>query len=231
MIRSLLVWLFTWLFMMAAGAVTLPWIWLTGRLEFTYALARLGVRGLLWLAGVRVEVAGRELLPADGPRLYMANHQSNLDPPILVACLPGNIAFLAKKELFSVPVLGWVLKVGGLVSVERANRAAAQRDIALAAEAVRQGRPFLVFPEGTRSPDGRLLEFKKGVFYLAEQARVPVIPITLAGTGARMPRRAWRIRPGKVEVRIHAAVPPEAWVGAAEPRAACARLVREAMGE
>ncbi|HUX66786.1 MAG TPA: lysophospholipid acyltransferase family protein [Terriglobales bacterium] len=231
MMRSLLVWLFTWLFMIAAGVVALPWLWITGRLELAYGLARVGVRGLLWLAGVEVVVVGRELLPADGPRLYMANHQSNLDPPILIAYLPGNIAFLAKQELFSVPVLGWVLKAGDLVPVERGNRAAAQRNIARAAEAARGGRPFLVFPEGTRSPDGRLLEFKKGVFYLAEEAGVPVVPITLAGTGARMPRGALRIRPGKVEVRIHAPLPPEAWAGAAEPRGECARLVREAMRE
>lgn len=230
MIRSLLAWALIWIYMVVAGVISLPWIWITGRLEFTYALARAGLRALLRLGGVRVVVHGRELVPASGPRLYMSNHQSNLDPPILVTHLPGNIGFLAKKELFSVPVLGAVLRVGGLIPVERANRAAAQASIAAAAEAVRRGRPFLIFPEGTRSPDGRLLEFKKGPFYLAEQAAVPVVAITLTGSGARMGRGQWRIHPGTVEMRIHAPLLPASWQNAPEPRAAIAAALRLRLG-
>lgn len=225
MIRSLLVWLFTWIYMLVAGLLSLPWIWCTGRLEFTYALARAGVWTLLWMAGVKVRVVGEANLPA-GPRLYMSNHASNLDPPILVTHLPGNLAFLAKKELFAVPVLGWVLKAGGLVPVERGNRAVAQAQMAQAAEAVRRGRPFLVFPEGTRSLDGSLLEFKKGPFYLAEAAAVPVVPIVLEGTARCMPKGQWRIRPGRVEMRIGAPIQPTEWAGAAEPRAVISAVVR-----
>ncbi|MGH9485363.1 MAG: lysophospholipid acyltransferase family protein, partial [Terriglobales bacterium] len=122
MIRSFLVWALTWLYMAIAGVVSLPTIWITGRLDFTYKAARLGLRLLFKLAGVRIEVQGRELLPAgNGAVIYMANHQSNLDPPLLVAALPGNIAFLAKKQLFSVPILGTILKAGGLIPVERAG--------------------------------------------------------------------------------------------------------------
>lgn len=229
MIRSLLAWSLTWVYMVLAGLVGLPSIWITGRLELTYALARFGVRGLLALAGVRVEVQGREWLLKVGPRLYMANHQSNLDPPILITHLPGNIAFLAKHELFAVPVLGWVLRAGGLVAINRGDRAAAQHSIARAAALLRDGRPFLIFPEGTRSPSQELLPFKKGPFYLAEQAAVPVVPITIRGSGALMPRGSWRIRPGVVRLLIHPPLPPSAWAGDPDPRAEIARAVRSAM--
>jgi 1-acyl-sn-glycerol-3-phosphate acyltransferase len=227
MIRSLLVWAFTWLYMLAAGVVSLPTIWITGRLTFTYKAARLGLRMLLRLAGVRVVVSGEEWLAAgEAAPIYMANHQSNLDPPILLTRLPGEIAFLAKKELFDVPILGTVLRVGGLVAVDRSQRAAAQASIARAAEAVRQGRPFLIFPEGTRSPDGQLLPFKKGPFYLAEQARARVIAVRIEGSGRLMPKGQWRIRPGTVRLTLQPPITLAQWADAAEPREALAEQVR-----
>ncbi|HET9783313.1 MAG TPA: lysophospholipid acyltransferase family protein [Terriglobales bacterium] len=227
MFRSLLVWCFTWLYMMAAGVVSLPTIWITGRLTFTYKAARLGLRMLLWLAGVRVEVEGRERLTQAGAApIYMANHQSNLDPPILLAQLPGEIAFLAKKELFNVPILGMVLRVGGLVPVDRSRRTAAQASIARAAEAVRNGRPFLIFPEGTRSPDGHLLPFKKGPFYLAEQAGATVVAVRIDGSGRLMPKGKWRIQPGVARLTIQPPIAAGEWAEAAAPREALAERVR-----
>lgn len=227
MLRSLLVWGFTWLYMMAAGVVSLPTIWLTGRLTFTYKAARLGLRLLLRLAGVRVVVEGRDRLAAAGAApIFMANHQSNLDPPILLTELPGEIAFLAKKELFDVPILGTVLRVGGLVPVDRSQRAAAQASIARAAEAVRKGRPFLIFPEGTRSLDGQLLPFKKGPFYLAEQTRAMVVPVRIDGSGRLMPKGHWRIRPGVVHLTLQPPIVAAQWADATEPREALADRVR-----
>lgn len=229
MIRSLLTWALTWTYMIAAGIVSLPTIWLTGRLDFTYKAARLGLRLLFKLAGVRIEVKGAlPVLAAGTAPLYMANHQSNLDPPILVASLPGNLAFLAKKQLFSVPILGIVLRVGGLIPVERAGDPnAARATEARAAAAIRSGRPFMIFPEGTRSRDGSLLEFKKGPFYLAEQVQAPVIPVRIEGSGALMPKGSARIRPGLVTLCIAPPILPEAWTGAADSRTALAVLVRE----
>lgn len=227
MLRSLLVWGFTWLYMMAAGVVSLPTIWITGRLTFTYKAARLGLRLLLRLAGVRVVVEGRDRLAAAGAApIFMANHQSNLDPPILLTELPGEIAFLAKKELFDVPILGTVLRVGGLVPVDRSQRAAAQASIARAAEVVRKGRPFLIFPEGTRSPDGQLLPFKKGPFYLAEQTRAMVVPVRIDGSGRLMPKGHWRIRPGVVHLTLQPPIVAAQWADATEPREALADRVR-----
>lgn len=227
MIRSALVWSFTWIYMLAAGLVCLPYILLTRKLDLIYSVARRGCRLLLWLAGVRVVTSGPA--PANAACLYMANHQSNLDPPLLLACLPGEISFLAKKELFSVPVLGWVLRVGGLIPVDRGNRDAARAGIALAAESLRAGRPFLIFPEGTRTRDGRLQQFKKGPFFLAEQAQATVVPVRLEGTGVLMPPGAWRIRPGRVRVSCLPPISATAWAAAPEPRAALAALVRDAL--
>ncbi|MGH9475818.1 MAG: lysophospholipid acyltransferase family protein [Terriglobales bacterium] len=228
MMRSLVAWSLLWAYMVAAGLLSLPGIWLTGRLEFTYAAARLGLRMLFRLAGVRIEVQGS--LPAYPPEvapIYMANHQSNLDAPILVTHLPGNIVFLGKRKLFSVPILGLVLKSGGLIPVDRSgDREAARATVGQAAAAVRAGRPVLVFPEGTRSPDGMLLEFKKGPFYLVEEARAPVIPVRIEGSGVLLPRGSWRIRPGVVKLWIGAPLQPEAWAGSAEPREALAAAVR-----
>ncbi|TAN22031.1 MAG: 1-acyl-sn-glycerol-3-phosphate acyltransferase [Acidobacteria bacterium] len=229
MIRSVLTWALTWGYMVAAGLVSLPIIWLTGRLGFTYRAARLGLRLLFKLAGVRIEVKGAlPVLPAGTTPLYMANHQSNLDPPILVVALPGNLAFLAKKQLFSVPILGTVLKVGGLIPVARAGNPNAARAIeARAAAAIRAGRPFIIFPEGTRSRDGSLLEFKKGPFYLAELIQAPVVPVRIEGSGALMAKGSARIRPGVVTLRVYPPIEPGAWADARDPRAALAALVRE----
>ena len=228
MIRSLLVWACTWLYMIAAGVVSLPTIWITGRLRFTYRAARFGMRMLLWLGGVRVEVEGGEVLAGISiPPIYMANHQSNLDPPILLAHLPGEITFLAKQELFKVPILGTILRIGGLIPVDRTQRAAAQASIARAAAVVRAGRPFLIFPEGTRSRDGQLLPFKKGPFHLAQQAAVPVIAVRMEGSGRLMPKGGWRIRPGTVKLSLAAAIEPEEWVSAPQPRDLLAEKVRE----
>jgi len=229
MIRSLLVWAFTWIYMVLATAVALPWLLVTRRLGLAYALARGGVRALLWLAGVRVRVEGGERLSGAGPRLYMANHQSNLDPPILLAYLPGEIAFLAKKELFAVPVLGAVLRMGRLVPVDRGNREAARASVSQAARDLKAGRPYLVFPEGTRSPDDRLLPFKKGPFYLAEESGVEVVPVGIRGTGRLMPRGTWRIRPGRVTLTIGAPVGWQECATAPEPRVECAARVRQAL--
>ncbi|MGH9414425.1 MAG: lysophospholipid acyltransferase family protein, partial [Terriglobales bacterium] len=196
------------------------------RLDFTYKAARLGLRLLFKLAGVRIEVQGRESLPP-GAVIYMANHQSNLDPPLLVAALPGNIAFLAKKQLFSVPILGTLLKVGGLIPVERAgDREAARATVSRAAADVRAGRPFMIFPEGTRSRDGSLLPFKKGPFYLAEQAQVPVVAVRLDGSRQLMPKGSARIRPGVVTLRIAPPVLPATWSDSSDPKAALAASVR-----
>lgn len=201
MLRFWLIVAAAWVYMLLAALLGLPLYLLTRRLEVLYFLARHGIRLLLRLAGIRVRVAGA--LPVAGRLLYMANHQSYLDPPILLSVLPGCPSILAKEELFGVPVLGWILRLGGLVPVARGTEAA-HASVDRAAEMLRAGRPFLVFPEGTRSPDGRLLPFKTGVYALALKAEATVVPLSLRGTGGLLPKRRLRLRPGRVELCFHA---------------------------
>jgi len=198
----------TWLYIFLAGVPGCVYLLITGRLDWLYTEARWGIRTLLRIGGIRVVELGRAHVVAGRPGIYMANHQSNLDPPVLIACLPGQISVLAKKELFRIPLLGLLFRIGGLIPVDRSNREAARASVDLAVTVLRGGRPFLVFPEGTRSVDGRLLPFKKGTFVLAQRADVPIYPVTVRGTGAILPKGRLELRPGQIEVQYHPAVFP-----------------------
>lgn len=231
MIRSFCILLLTWLYMLLAAIPGLPAVLVFRNLSFIYAEARLGIRMLLGLAGVRVVQHGREHLPRRGAVLYMSNHQSNLDPPVLFRCLPGYISVLAKQELFRVPLLGTVLKVGGLIPVDRSHRESAIASIEKAVTALRGGRPFLIFPEGTRSPDGRLLAFKKGPFFMAREAGVPIIPVTIWGTKERMRKGSTRIHPGAIQVRIHAPILPGEYATREDLMAAVRQAIESGLPE
>lgn len=231
MIRSCCVLLLTWLYLVVAAIPGVLAVLVFRNLSFIYAEARLGIRMLLGLAGVRIIEHGRENIPRRGAALYMANHQSNLDPPVLFYRLPGYISVLAKQELFRIPVLGLVFKVGGLIPVDRSNREAAIASIDKAVTALKGGRPFLIFPEGTRSPDGRLLTFKKGPFFMAQQAGVPIVPVTISGTRERMRKGSVRIYSGVVHVHYHAPVMPNAYATREELIAAVRQTINSALPE
>ncbi|MCH7765748.1 MAG: 1-acyl-sn-glycerol-3-phosphate acyltransferase [Acidobacteria bacterium] len=191
------------LYLFLLGTPLVLHAWLTRRIDPLYRVARWGCRMGLWVAGVRLEVRGRENLPRGGHCLYMCNHMSNIDPPLLVAVLPPRIAFMAKKGVFSIPVLGTAVRLDGCVPVDRQNPEAARESVEGALANIKQGVTFVVYPEGTRSRDGRLQRFKHGVFVLAIRAGVPIVPITLDGTRAIMAKGKWAIYPGTVRVTIH----------------------------
>ncbi len=175
---------------------------LTGRIEPLYTVALWIVRNALRLAGVTIVVAGQENLP-QRTCIYMANHQSNIDPPILFVVLPPRIAMMGKKQVFSIPVLGGALRAGDFVSVHREDPEEARESVEVALEKLQRGISFLVYPEGHRSWDGRLLPFKHGVFVLAIRAGVPIVPVTVDGATGLMPKGKWEIYPGVVRVTIH----------------------------
>ncbi len=193
-----------------------------------YNLAHWTVRAALALAGIRIEVVGRENLHAPRPCIYMANHQSNVDPPVLFAVIPPRIAFMGKRSLFSIPVLGAAMRLGDFVPVHREHPEEARASVDDALEKLNRGVTFLVYPEGKRSPGGRLLPFKHGVFLLAIRAGVPIIPITVDGAERVMGKGKWEIYPGVVCVTIHPPVqtahrrPEERRQLAAQVRAAIA---------
>jgi len=188
-----------------AALIGFPWTLLTGDVMLLYRMARWIAGTGIRLTGIRVHATGLENVPADTPCIFMMNHISNLDPPVLLPLIPGRTAFLIKSELMKIPILGAGMRMGGFVPVERdQRRESAIASIQRAAQVLASGVHITVFPEGTRSRDGRLLPFKKGPFFLAEQTGAAVVPISIHGTEQMMRKGSLRIFPGEAHVHFHA---------------------------
>jgi 1-acyl-sn-glycerol-3-phosphate acyltransferase len=167
-----------------------------------YVLGLGGVRLALTLAGIKTVVRGREHLTPDRAVVFCANHQSNVDPPVLFEVLHRRLHILYKAELSKLPLLGRVFILGEFVPVERANREAAMASVSQGAQSLRNGNSFLIFPEGTRSPTRQLLPFKKGGFIMALQAGAPIVPVAIEGGRAAMHKGSKLVWPTTVTVTI-----------------------------
>lgn len=161
----------------------------------------------LRLAGVRLQVTGREHLPATGPAIYMANHQSHFDIPALFAGIPGQFRWLAKAELFRIPLFGLAMRRCGYIPVNRQDRKEAIRSMDQAAARITAGASVVVFPEGTRSPHRQLLPLKKGGFILALKSGAPIVPVAIHGTGRILPKGSRRMQGGAIHIEF---LPPVA---------------------
>lgn len=168
---------------------------------------------LLWAGGARLVVRGREHVDPTRPVIYASNHQSTIDIPALLVAIPVNLRFVAKKQLRWVPVLGWYLWLAGHILIDRSNHRRAIASLDRAAARIRGGANIIIYPEGTRSPDGRVHTFKKGPFALALKAGVPVCPVAIEGSGRLMPKKSWNITPGEIRVMIGEPVDPNAFAG------------------
>ena len=198
-----------WTVMTPLGAlIGIPWTLLTGNADFLYRIAMWIVRVGMRLTGIRIEIVGREKLDPAAAYIFMSNHVSNLDPPLLVPVLPRRTSVLVKKELFRIPILGTAMRIASLVPVDRSNRDAAIASVRTAGEVVRGGLNMTVFPEGTRSRDGRMLPFKKGPFYLALETGCPIVHVTLLGTDEILPKGNFFLRQGTATVIFHEPVRP-----------------------
>lgn len=175
--------------------------------DLTRNLARFWARVALLGAFVRVRVEGAAQVQRDAVVVYMSNHESWLDIPALMVAVPGQVRFLAKKSLFSVPFLGWAMRAMGFIPVDREHRATAVRSFEEAAERIRSGRSVLLFPEETRTVDGSLLPFQRGGFLIALKAGLPIAPVGLEGARRCMPKHSYLLRPGTIVVRFGALVP------------------------
>ncbi|GAC1423438.1 MAG: hypothetical protein NVSMB62_19860 [Acidobacteriaceae bacterium] len=193
-----------------AGVVGIPYSILVRDVRPLYraimAIMRAGIRA----AGIRVDVSGKQNIPQGVSCIFLANHVSNLDPPILFPVIPPMASVLLKQELMRIPLLGTAMRMGNFVPVERTNsRESAKRSIDAAGNVLRAGMHLLVFPEGTRSPDGRLQPFKKGPFFLAQQTGALIVPIAISGPERMMGRGSSTLRPGTAKVQILAAIDPK----------------------
>ncbi len=201
-VRSVLTYLVVALYLLTFGligvliAIPLRWAGLL------YELGHAGVALALGTAGIRYRVIGREHVPTGRAVVFCSNHQSNVDPPLLFRVLHRRLHILYKAELRNFPVLGKAMEIGGFVAVERDNRDAAFDSIEAAADSIRAGNTFLIFPEGTRSRTDELLPFKKGGFLMAIKAQAPIVPVAVMGARASMQKGSAVIRPVNVTVRI-----------------------------
>ena len=176
---------------------------LTGNENAIYSPSRFFIRLGLRLVGVRVEVRGLEHLDPGQTCIFAPNHQSMIEVPLLITFLGRNPAYLAKKEVFRYPIFGYGISLMGVVPVDRSNSVAAIESARLATEKLRAGKDYVVYPEGTRSPDGRMLPFKKGAFMMAIEAGVPVVPVSISGSSTIMPKGEVKIFPSTIYLTIH----------------------------
>ncbi|MCJ7504008.1 MAG: 1-acyl-sn-glycerol-3-phosphate acyltransferase [Acidobacteriia bacterium] len=213
MIRAFFVISLTFVYLLLLGPPLFLFAYLTGNANLVYRVGAWGCRFAVWLAGVRLEVQGREKIPTGQAVVFMPNHQSNCDPPAVISILP-RVRVLVKKEFCRTPLLGRAMLLVGFIPVDRKNRERAIEAIEEGAKSLAAGHSFMVFPEGTRSRDGRLQPFKKGAFVMAMKAQVPIIPISLSGSSRIMQKGRFAIRPGLVRITVHDAVPTAGYVPA-----------------
>lgn len=195
----------TWIVLGLPGAlIAIPWTLLSRNISFLYRFALGVVRISLRLAGIRVSAEGRAALQSAQPSIFLCNHVSNLDPPVLIPLLPGRVAVFIKRSLLKIPILGYGMRLANFIPVDRDGRVeSAMESVQAAAQVLASGVHIVSFVEGTRSRDGRLQPFKKGPFYLAMETGAPVIPVSIHGTESMMRKGSIRITPGTAHVVFH----------------------------
>ena len=201
MIRTLAVVLFLALALLLVMPLFILWTLLTGTADLMYEVAMKTVRASLRIAKIRVRVEGLENIPPS-VCIFAANHISNVDPIAFVPAIPRRVSVLLKSELFRIPILSTAMRLAKFVPVDRADKEAAVASVNVALGVLKEGLSLAVYPEGTRSPDGRLRPFKKGTFALAIEAGVPIVPVSISGAQHLMRKGEWTMRPGEIVVRF-----------------------------
>jgi 1-acyl-sn-glycerol-3-phosphate acyltransferase len=196
-----------WWSMFTAGALLLflappilVFSWLVNKHDLVYPWATLGARAWLFLSGVHVKVTGLELLDPKQTYVFVSNHRSYLDTAAIFIYTGRRIGVLAKKELLKVPILGVGMGFVNVMAIDRSNRESAIRTTEAAAQRIKSGVSFAVFVEGTRAKPGELLPFKKGAFYMAREAGVPVVPVAIRNSDVLMGKGTGEARSGRMEM-------------------------------
>jgi 1-acyl-sn-glycerol-3-phosphate acyltransferase len=187
----------------------IPWCAITGNVMPLYKATRFMLSSSCRLSGVRFQVEGLERIPKGKACIFMANHVSNLDPPALISLIPGRTSAFMKRSLMDLPVLGTGFRQGDFIAVDRTGSpAAAQQSVTAARRVLGKGVHMTTFVEGTRSPDGRMLPFKKGPFFLAMESGAPCIPVSIHGTESIQGKGSLRMHPGTAHVVFHPPIDP-----------------------
>jgi 1-acyl-sn-glycerol-3-phosphate acyltransferase len=201
-LRSIATYLAVSLYVLVAAPIGILLAILFGWKSLLYTLGHGGVRLALTLTGIRFRVWGTEHLQFDRAAVYCANHQSNVDPPVLFEALHPQTHILYKHELDQIPLLARAFRLGGFIPIDRRNKESAMRSIEAGAASIRSGNSFLIFPEGTRSKTETLLPFKKGGFVMAIKAGAPIVPVAIQGGRDAMRKGSWIIRPVTVRITV-----------------------------
>ena len=172
-----------------------------------HKVAGIWARCILFGSRIKVRIRGLSNIESSQSYIFMLNHQSFYDIPVILGCLPVQFRWLAKHELFKIPLFGIAMRRAGYISINRTDRRSAFQSLKIAALIIRSGVPVVIFPEGTRSPDGRILPFKKGGFVLAIQSQVPIVPVIIQGTSAILTKKQIKITPGEVSIQVCAPIP------------------------
>ncbi|OGP71890.1 MAG: hypothetical protein A2W09_07380 [Deltaproteobacteria bacterium RBG_16_50_11] len=209
MIRTIIVWFCIVLATLVLGFLSLITYPFDRKGKVIHRYARLWGRAALSANRVKVTVKGLEHLKREGPYVFMANHQGSYDIFVLLGHLPYQFKWLAKKELFSIPFFGWAMSAAGYISIDRQGTRKTVEAMNEAAEKIHGGMSVVVFPEGSRSPDGSIQPFKKGGFTLAIKSRVPIVPIAITGSREIMPKDRMTVLPGEIRIRIDSPIETE----------------------
>lgn len=190
------------------GLAAILLFYITRKNEWPHLCGRLWGKVNLWSAGVTVQVKGLENIGHENPYIYAANHQSWFDIFAILGKLPVQFRWLAKEELFKIPVLGTAMLANGYIPIDRSDRRKAFASLNQAAEKVRNGTSIVIFPEGTRSLDGKLQDFRMGGFVLALKSQQPIVPISISGSYRVLPKKGgWKVHPGTIQLTIGKPIP------------------------
>ncbi len=214
LLRPLLVWVLGCLALVLAVSLCFVLTPFMGGRRAFWLIAPRYIRGTAWAFGIHRELEGWEGLSAEiregtRPAIFVGNHTSLFDPPLMISTLPCRPVFVAKQELIRVPFLGWVIWLAGFIFIDRRRIHASRRSLKEAAQRIRAGQSIVAFPEGTRSLDGCMLPFKKGAFTLASGAGVPVVPFAIQGGVDILPKGNWRVWGGAYRIRLGTALEPK----------------------
>jgi 1-acyl-sn-glycerol-3-phosphate acyltransferase len=220
------------LFGLPAALIGIPYSLLRGNIRTMYGWAMFAMRAGIRAGGIHVNIQGAENIPTGESCIFLSNHVSNLDPPILLPAIPGMCSVFLKKSLMKIPFVGIAMRMAKYVPVSRGHsRQEAEQSVAIAADALRSGMHIFIFPEGTRSPDGNLLPFKKGAFFLAADANAPMVPIVIQGTAQMMRKGSLKIFPGVATVRFLPPIRPQNFASREDLMDAVRQEMQSALGQ